>query len=169
LDEKFCKVLKFAPTDDYMKKLSLLFLMLGLTLPALAQTGKTIVNVDKQGMALQGYDPVAFFTDQKPVKGTAGIQSTYHGAIYLFATAEHKALFDASPGKYEPAFGGYCAYGVSKGHLAPVKVDAFQIYDGRLLMQNSTWARDGFDEDQKGNLAKADATWPELVEKSGKP
>ena len=151
-----------------MKKLSLLFLVLALVGQAFAQTNKTIVNLDKRGMAVQGYDPVAFFTDQKPVKGKADLQSTYHGAIYLFATAEHKALFDASPEKYEPAFGGYCAYGVSKGHLAPVKVDAFQIVDGRLLMQNSTHVRDSFNEDQKGNLAKADATWPELVDKSGK-
>src|SRR5271156_4453182 len=166
-DKKLCKVVESAPTNQHMMKLSFLFLMLALALPAFAQTSKAIVNLDKQGLAGQGYDPVAFFTDQKPVKRTVDLQSTYHGAIYLFATAEHKALFDASPEKYEPAFGGYCAYGVSKGHLAPVKVEAFQIVDGRLLMQNSTRVRDGFNQDQKGNLARADATWPELVEKSG--
>ena len=155
-----------------MKILSLLFLTfflaIGLALPGFAQTDKTLVNLDKQGLALQGYDPVAFFTDQKPVKGTADLQSTYHGGTYWFASAEHKASFDANPQKYEPAFGGYCAYGVSKGHLAPVDVNAFQIVDGRLLMQYSNGTRDGFNEDQKGNLAKADATWPKLVEKSGK-
>ena len=155
-----------------MKILSLLFLTfflaIGLALPSFAQTDKTLVNLDKQGLALQGYDPVAFFTDQKPVKGTADLQSTYHGGTYWFASAEHKALFDANPPKYEPAFGGYCAYGVSKGHLAPVDINAFQIVDGRLLMQYSNRTRDGFNEDQKGNLAKADATWPKLVEKSGK-
>src|SRR5271156_604292 len=140
-----------------MKKLSLLFLMLALALPAFAQTNKTIVNLDKRGMAVQGYDPVAFFTDQKPVKGTADLQSTYHGAIYLFATAEHKALFDASPEKYEPAFGGYCAYGVSKDHLAPVEIDAFQIVDGRLLLQHSLGVRDAFNKNQVDNLATASA------------
>jgi YHS domain-containing protein len=155
-----------------MKILSLLlltfFLATGLALPGFAQTDKTLVNLDKQGLAVQGYDPVAFFTDQKPVKGTADLQSTYHGGTYWFASAEHKALFDANPEKYEPAFGGYCAYGVSKGHLAPVDVNAFQIVDGRLLMQHGDGARNGFNEDQKGNLAKADATWPKLVGKGGK-
>ncbi len=151
-----------------MIKLSLLILAIGLSWPAFGQTNKAIVNLDKQGIAVQGYDPVAFFTDQKPVKGVAGLQSTFHGAIYCFASAEHKALFDAHPENYEPAFGGYCAYGVSKGHLAPIKVEVFQIVDGRLLMQNSAHARDGFNEDPKGNLAKADATWPALVEKRKK-
>ena len=82
-----------------MKTLSLLFLMLGLALPVFAQTDKILVNLDKHGLALQGYDPVAFFTDQKPVKGKADLQSTYHGGTYWFASAEHKALFDANPRK----------------------------------------------------------------------
>lgn len=151
-----------------MRIISLLLLVLGLALPTFAQTDKTVANLDKQGMAVQGYDPVAFFTDQKPVKGMSDITSTNRGAIYLFATAEHKALFDASPEKYAPAFGGYCAYGVSKGHLALVRIEAFQIVDGRLLMQNSTRVRDSFNQDQKGNLARADATWAELVKKGGK-
>lgn len=151
-----------------MKKLSWLFLALALALPAFAQTTKNVINLNKQGIAVQGYDPVAFFTEQRPLKGTAGIQSTYHGGTYLFATKEDKALFDANPEKYEPAFGGYCAYGVSKGHLAPVKVDAFQIVDGRLLMQNSERVRDDFNKDAKGNLGKADSNWPELVAKTGK-
>jgi len=151
-----------------MKISSLLFLTLALAFPAFAQTDKTAVNVDAHGLALQGYDPVAFFTDHKPVQGKAGFQSADHGATYWFASAEHKALFDASPKKYEPAFGGYCAYGVSKGDLAPINVHAFLIVDGRLLMQYSEGVRDAFNEDQKGNLAEAEANWPKLSEKSEK-
>jgi YHS domain-containing protein len=150
-----------------MKTLSLLFLALGLALPALAQTNKTLVNLDGHGLAVQGYDPVAFFTDQKPVKGSADFQSTYHGGSYWFISAEHKALFDANPEKYEPAFGGYCAYGVSKGKLGSVNVNDFQIVDGRLLLQHGDGARDGFNADKKGNLAKADSNWTNLVEQSG--
>jgi YHS domain-containing protein len=169
---KICNVLESATTNHRMKiiyLLSLTFLFaIGLALPGFAQNEKPLVNLDKHGLALQGYDPVAFFTDQKPVKGTADLQSAYHGGTYWFASAEHKALFDANPQKYEPAFGGYCAYGVSKGHLATIDVNAFQIVDNRLLMQHSDGARDGFNQDQKGNLAKADATWPKLIGKSGK-
>ncbi len=151
-----------------MKMLILLVFALGLALPAFAQSNKSLMNLDKHGLALQGYDPVAFFTEQKPVKGMADIQSTYHGGTYRFATAEHKALFDANPEKYEPAFGGYCAYGVSRSKLVEIDPEASQIVDGRLLLQYSKGVRNDFNKDPKGNLAKADANWPVLVERKGK-
>lgn len=141
--------------------------MAGLTLPALAQT-KSLLNLDSSGVAIQGYDPVAFFTDGKPVKGGAKFVSKHDGAIYFFASKEHKDLFNADPAKYEPVFGGYCAYGVSRNKLIDVDVDAFQIVDGKLLMQYSKGVRNDFNKDTKGNLAKADANWPGLVEKKGK-
>jgi YHS domain-containing protein len=150
----------------HMKKL-LLLLALGFALPVLAQS-KTLVNLDKSGVAIQGYDPVAFFTDNKPVKGSAEFQSTYHGGIYYFATAEHKASFEANPQKYEPAFGGFCAFGVAKNHLASVDVDAFQIVNGRLLMQHAPNVRNAFNKNQKTNLATADTNWPALLEQKGK-
>ena len=76
---------------------------------------KELQNLDRNGVAIQGYDPVAFFTDNRPVKGNAQFQSDYRGAKYYFASAEHKAAFDKEPAKYEPQFGGYCAYGASRG------------------------------------------------------
>jgi len=150
-----------------MKKLSLLLVTLGLALPAFAQT-KTLVNLDKSGVAIQGYDPVAFFTDHKPVKGQPEFPARHNGALYYFASKEHRELFKSDPAKYEPAFGGYCAYGLSKGKLAEIDVDAFQIVDGRLLLQYSKSVRDNFNKDTKGNLMKAEANWPGLVEKNGK-
>lgn len=140
---------------------------LGFTLCVSAQT-KTLLNVDKSGVAIQGYDPVAFFTDHKPVMGKKEFTSHSDGATYQFVSQEHKALFDKEPAKYEPLFGGYCAYGVSHDKLAPVDVDAFQIVDGKLYMQYSKSIRDSFNEDQKGNLSKANQNWPGLVEKKGK-
>lgn len=141
--------------------------MLGLALPAFAQT-KTLLNLDKAGVAIQGHDPVAFFTDNKPVKGKPEFVARHAGATYFFATKEHRDLFKADPAKYEPAFGGYCAYGLSKGKLVEIDVDAFQIVDGRLLLQYSKGVRNDFNKDTKGNLAKAEANWPGLVEKKGK-
>ncbi len=149
-----------------MKKLSLLFLVAGLALPAPAQT-KTLLNLDKTGVAIQGYDPVAFFTDNKPVKGKPEIVLKRDGAIYFFASKEHKELFARDPAKYEPSFGGYCAYGVSRNKLVDIDVDAFQIVDGRLLLQYSRGVRNDFNKDTKGNLTKAEANWPGLVEKKG--
>src|SRR5262249_42223789 len=77
-------------------------------------SAKQLTNLDSGGVAIQGYDPVAFFTDHMPVKGSQNFQSGYNGANYYFASAEHKALFDKEPAKYEPQFGGFCAYGASR-------------------------------------------------------
>ena len=150
-----------------MKKLSLILLVFGLALSAWSQT-KTLLNLDKAGVALQGYDPVAFFTDGKPVKGEAKFVSKHDGAIYFFASKEHKEAFNAAPTKYEPEFGGYCAYGVSRNRLVEIDPDAFQVVDGKLLLQYSKGVRDDFNQDAKANLAKAHANWPGLVDKKGK-
>ncbi len=152
-----------------MKKLSLILLTLALTLPAFGQAkSKTLLNLDKTGAAIQGYDPVAFFTENKPVKGSDAFVRRYNGAVYFFASKENRDLFAKNPSKYEPAFGGYCAYGVSRNKLVEIDVEAFQIVDGRLLLQYSKGIRDDFNKDQKGTLAKADANWPGLLEAKGK-
>jgi len=150
-----------------MKKLFLALFVATLALPLVAQT-KTLLNLDKAGLAIQGYDPVAFFTNGKPVKGKPEFPARHNGALYYFASKEHRDLFKADPAKYEPAFGGYCAYGVSRNKLVEIDVDAFQIVEGKLLLQYSKGVRDDFNKDTKGNLSKANTSWPALVEKKGK-
>jgi YHS domain-containing protein len=149
-----------------VKRIFLLFLLL-VSIPAFGQN-KTLLNLDKQGIAIQGYDPVAFLTQNRPVKGRPEFESKYNGARYLFASAEDKSTFDANPTKYEPQFGGFCAYAASKNRTAPVKIEAFQIVNGRLLMQYDLDIRKEFNKDTQGNLQKADKNWPGLVEKEGK-
>jgi YHS domain-containing protein len=119
-------------------------------------------------VAIQGYDPVAFFTDHKPVKGSSQFQSDYQGAKYYFASAEHKAAFDKEPAKYEPQFGGYCAYGASRGKTVPIKIETWEIVNGRLLLQYDLNVKSKFDKDPQGTLRKADENWPGLVEQYGK-
>jgi len=149
-----------------MKKLIVaLMLLSGLTSLA---TAKDLLNLDGSGVAIQGYDPVAFFTDNRPLKGSPQFQSEYRGATYYFVSGEHKATFDKEPAKYEPQFGGYCAYGASTGRKAPIKIEAWQIVNGRLLMQYDLDIKSKFNQDQQGNLRKADQNWPGLVEKYGK-
>ncbi len=150
-----------------MKGILSVILLAALAWPALAQS-QSPLNLDKDGVAIQGCDPVAFFTEGKPAKGDARFAARHNGAIYFFASREHRDAFKAGPVKYEPAFGGYCAYGVSRGKLVEIDVDAFQIVDGRLLLQYSKGVRNDFNKDTKGNLAKADANWPGLVEKKRK-
>jgi YHS domain-containing protein len=135
---------------------------------ATAAFAKDLVNVNWSGVAIRGYDPVAYFTDGKAVKGDAKFQSSDKGAIYYFASADHKAAFDKDPAKYEPQFGGFCAYAVSKNSTAGITPEAFQIVDGRLLLQYDLDVREKFSADTAVNLKKADANWPGIVEKKGK-
>ena len=130
---------------------------------------KTLINVDATGLALQGYDPVAYFTDNRPVKGDAKITATYRSATYRFASAEHKKMFEANPAKYEPQFGGFCGYAASINKVAPIEVEYFQIIDGRLILQHNEKAWNLWIKDVPGNLKRADQNWPALVEQNGKP
>ena len=150
-----------------MKRFLFALVVATMALPLAAQT-KSLLNLDKNGLAIRGYDPVAFFTDGKPVKGKPEFPERFNGVLYYFASKEHQDLFKADPAKYEPAFGGYCAYGVSRNKLAEIDVDAFQIVNNRLLLQYSKSVRDDFNKDTKGNLARADGNWPVLVENKGK-
>lgn len=139
----------------------------GAMLPTSDQ--KVLQNLDKDGVAIDGYDPVAFFTDSRPVKGNPSIRTVQNGAIYHFASAEHKALFDANPAKYEPQFGGWCAYAASIDALSPIDPAFWEVRDGRLLLQHNKKAWDLWHADAAGSLVKADKNWPGLVEKNGAP
>jgi YHS domain-containing protein len=121
-----------------------------------------VVNVDKNGLALQGYDPVVYFTDCKPVKGAPQFTATYKGATYQFASADHKQLFEKAPAKYEPQFGGFCGYAASINKLAPIQVEYFQVLHDRLILQHNEKASKLWHQDVEGNLKKADANWPKL-------
>jgi len=118
--------------------------------------------------AVNGFDPVAFFTDSKPVNGSPFITAEYQGATYYFATEEHKKLFVEHPEKYAPQFGGYCAYGVAVGKLFPVDINTWQVRDGKLYLNLNPEIVKKFNSDFGGNVAKANQNWPGLVEKSGK-
>jgi hypothetical protein len=145
-----------------------LVVLASLALVAAAASAKDLVNTDDQGLALAGYDPVAFHTEQAAVMGDGGITSTFRGAVYRFASAEHKELFGAAPEKYVPAYGGFCAMGVALAQLHPVDVRTWRIVDGRLILNKSRDVREMFDANREANLARADANWPKLVEANGK-
>ncbi len=127
-----------------------------------------LVNVNSDGVILDGYDPVAFFTDAKPVQGSAKFTSNYNGAIYWFASAEHKAAFDAKPAKYEPQFGAFCAYAVSQGRTAPIDVKTWSLVEGRLVVQHNSRAVKLWNADPPGLLKLADKHWPAVIANGGK-
>lgn len=128
-----------------------------------------LVNVSGTSkIAVGGYDPVAFFTDSRPMHGSSSFTSTYQGATYFFASEEHKTLFDGNPGHYVPQFGGFCAYGVARGALFPVDISTWQIRQGKLYLNLNPEVLKKFNADLAGNIAMAETNWPGLVEKSGK-
>jgi len=143
-------------------------LVLALVTTLLPVSAKDLLNISWTGSGIKGYDPVAYFTDNKAVEGKSDFQTQRDGATYYFASKEHKNLFDANPGKYLPQFGGYCAYGVSLNKTVNIDPTAFQIIDGKLYLQYSTSILEKFNQDQAGNLQKAQANWPSLVEQEGK-
>ena len=130
--------------------------------------GKFFNNVDAKGVILDGYDAVAFFTDNKPVKGDEKFQYQYEDAIYYFASQEHLDLFKANPDKYKPQFGAWCAYAVSLGRTAPIDVNTFSIVDGKLYIQHNQRAVNAWDKDVPGNIVKANKYWPAVSGNAGK-
>lgn len=149
----------------------ILLTLMALLLNSIAfaqKEGKYFNNLNASGVILDGYDPVAFFTDNKPVKGDQAFSFKHKGAIYYFASAEHLELFKANPAKYEPQFGGWCAYAVSLGRIAPIDVNNFSIVNGRLFIQHNQRAVNGWNKDVPGNIVKADKYWPAVSSHEGK-
>ncbi len=144
----------------------------GLVLWALATTPRAgqaqAVNVDRTNLALQGYDPVAYFTDQRAVPGSPQFAATHEGATYRFASAAHRDAFVAEPTRFVPAYGGYCAYGVSRGYKVKVDPEAFHVANGRLYLNYDKGVQKTWLQDIPGYIAKADQNWPGLKEKPRK-
>ena len=152
-----------------MKQKQFLTSTAALLMIAGSLAGAELVNVaGASGIAVDGYDTVAFFTDAKPVHGNPGIKSAYQGATYFFVNKEHQALFEANPAKYVPQFGGFCAYGVALNALFPVDISTWQIRDGKLYLNLNPEILKAFNADFKANTTKADGNWPELVKKNQK-
>ena len=136
---------------------------------AMAGMGKRLVNVDGDNVAIKGYDPVAYFQQQKPVKGSSAHQVTFGGSIFYFASPENQKLFEQDPAKYAPQFGGFCGWAASQNYVYPADPEIWQIQDGRLILNAAKSAQEKYNADPAGNLVKADRNWPGLVEKKGKP
>lgn len=127
-------------------------------------------NIDNKGLTIEGYDPVAYFTDNRPVKGESRFSAEYKGAIYWFASAEHEKLFKNEPEKYAPQYGAFCGYAVSIGKLRPVDPTIYQIENGRLILQHTREAYDLFNKELQKSIEKADQNWPGIVANHvGKP
>ena len=141
--------------------------LVGLTvLTAAAAATKPPVNKGDSGeLAIKGYDVVAYFSAGAPTKGDARFVHRWNEATWQFASAKNRSLFAAHPVKYAPQFGGYCAWAISRGYTADVDPEAFRIVDGKLYLIYSTAVERRWEQDVPGNIARAEANWPAVLNK----
>jgi YHS domain-containing protein len=143
-------------------------ILFGVTLTLLFATagqGRTPVdpvNQDGKGVAIKGYDAVAYFKQSAPVKGSPQFTHQWMGATWLFASAEDRDLFAANPEQYAPRYGGYCAYAVSENHTAGIDPEAWKIVDGKLYLNYSKGVQKKWQTDAPGRIERGDKNWPGL-------
>jgi YHS domain-containing protein len=128
-----------------------------LSLHSHSQTSEIFATVDG---AIQGYDPVAYFLEDRPVKGLREFSVMHSGVNWYFSSDKNQKVFKANPEKYLPQFGGYCAYGMSNGYKAKTEPDAFTIVDGKLYLNYNLEVRNLWNEKQTKYIIKANANWP---------
>ena len=117
------------------------------------------------GIAIKGYDPVAYFDEGKAVKGKSNLAFEWKEARWLFGSRQHRDLFRKSPERYAPQYGGYCAFGVSSGHAAPVDPEAWKIVDGKLYLNYNKKVQELWLKDVNGFIEKADRNWPQVLDR----
>ncbi|WP_242698841.1 YHS domain-containing (seleno)protein [Alteromonas sp. 5E99-2] len=119
-------------------------------------------QTDANDVILAGYDAVAYFTQSKAVEGTKEFTAVHKGAIYQFSSAENRDTFKADPNKYEPAYGGYCAYGSTFGKKFEVNGKAFEIVDGTLYVNKSENVYEAWKQDIPTFIDQADEKWKNI-------
>ncbi len=152
-----------------MKRFILVFL-LGLTLHQFAQNSPTERSKHfnlENGMAIQGYDPVSYFSANKAVKGEASHSTNYQGLIYYFSSDANKKQFLANPSKYEPQYGGWCAFAMGDyGKKVEINPETFKIIDGKLYLFYNAYFNNtlkSWNKDEKNLKAKAEKNWSNII------
>lgn len=141
------------------------FVLLSITL---CQIMLLSVNVfageffERNNLAIDGYDPVAYFTEMKPVKGSPEFRSDFEGSTFQFVSAAHRDAFALNPATYAPQYGGFCAYGTAKGYKATIDPAAFTIVRDKLYLNYSEAVHSRWLSDIPGYVQKADTNWPEV-------
>ncbi len=140
-----------------------LFLTLALALTFCFSYGqKSYYYQDKDG-AIKGYDPVAYFKENKPVKGVQEYSLEWKDVTWFFVNQENMDLFSKNPEKYAPQYGGYCAYSVAQGYTAKIDPTAWKIVDGKLYLNYNESVKRNWEKYQDKYIDKAEENWPGLV------
>jgi YHS domain-containing protein len=134
--------------------------------PAAASAGTTPtreISVETDQLAARGYDVTAYFLKDMPVRGSKAHQLRYKGATWLFASADALAKFKADPTAFEPQFGGYCAWAVSQGYIAPGDPEQWKIVNGKLYLNFNARAKELWEADQAAAIQRGLANWPDVL------
>ena len=150
-----------------MKKTILLFVAL-LSVTAFSQTSKRVKEYNLENkLAIQGYDPVAYFTLKKAVKGKSTITTTYDGVVYNFSSQANKDLFVKNPANYEPQYGGWCAYAMgATGEKVEIDPATFKIIDNKLYLFYNAFFNNTlkiWNKDESNLKKKADVSWKKFL------
>ncbi len=139
-------------------------LMFVLGVPALASASPApSVSATEAGVTIGGHDPVAYFTEGRPVIGSSNFTLRWNGADWRFASAASRDRFAADPETYAPAFGGYCAWAISQNYIAPGDPQVWRIVDGRLYLNFNHRAQMLWEADLAGAIARGNANWPAVL------
>ena len=136
-------------------------LLVGVSLMGvgLAESGQFY---EKHGVAIVGFDPVAYFEDHKAVKGLPAFSSVYKGSTFVFVSPEHLAAFKQAPERFAPQFGGYCAYGVAEGVKAAIAGEIWEVVEGKLYLNHDPQVQVKWKAGRSALLRAAQAKWPQV-------
>lgn len=144
-----------------MRAFALMFVCAAALLAGCGTVKNTLSDGADAKLMLRGNDPVAYFTQGKPVPGNPEIKADHDGVTYRFASAEHRAEFLKNPARYAPAYAGFCASGAPYALKANIGANVFTIYEGRLYLFGSERSKRGWLLDAKNNVALGDKYWEE--------
>ena len=145
-----------------IRKLPLLFSFLLVSWVSSA-SALDAVHQSWTGKAIDGYDPVAYFTNGEPTEGVKEFQYEWNDATWYFVSEQNLEKFKVSPEKYAPQYGGYCAWAVSQGYTASTDPEAWEIHDGKLYLNYNKSVRQTWLKDKENNIVAGDKNWPELL------
>ncbi|MEM7791697.1 MAG: YHS domain-containing (seleno)protein [Verrucomicrobiota bacterium] len=160
------KTVTLPNSENYLLKLlSVIALVFGLGAVTAANAQSSVNTGLFNNTAIKGYDPVAYFAEAKPVKGSKKYKVEWNGANWHFVSEANKAAFEADPEAYAPQFGGFCAWAVSQGYTAGIDPDAWDIVDGKLYLNYNKSVQATWSEDKANLIEKANQNWPKILEK----
>lgn len=148
-----------------MKTATHLFVTACVLLSIVASVPTFAEEYDHSTPGISGYDPVAYFSDGKPVRGSGYHAAVVDGVTYVFASSDHQEMFEANPEKYLPAYGGYCAYGLGAGKKFVADPEVWRIVEGKLYLNLNKRIQEKWEKDIPGFIKKGDANWSVMTNK----